>query len=157
MERAYNTDLGGLQGYGVHEFAKAGFRDLVDMGTTSELRLVTNILSSVTLTQPKLWYAVESVYRSGSGGLTRGLRSRHGPGEVRHRPLRAGGQRPHRAALLDGHPVRGDAAAAQLLSLDNPLFAFGLVAGAVTFGLMAFSTSVRVGKTSASLNLGDAS
>jgi hypothetical protein len=32
MERAYNTDLGGVLGYGVHEFAKAGFRDLVDMG-----------------------------------------------------------------------------------------------------------------------------
>jgi hypothetical protein len=65
QERAYNSDLGGLQGYGVHEFAKAGFRDLVDMGTTSDLRLVTNILNSVTLTNPKLYYAVESVYRSG--------------------------------------------------------------------------------------------
>jgi hypothetical protein len=31
---AYNSDLGGLLGFGVHEFAKAGFRDLVDMGTT---------------------------------------------------------------------------------------------------------------------------
>jgi hypothetical protein len=64
QERAYNSDLGGLQGYGVHEFAKAGFRDLVDMGTTADLRLVTNILNSVTLTNPKLYYAVESVYRS---------------------------------------------------------------------------------------------
>jgi hypothetical protein len=45
-------------------------------------------------------------------------------------------------------------AAGQLLSPHNPLFAFGVLA-AVTFGLMAFSTSVRVGKTSASLNLGD--
>jgi hypothetical protein len=33
--------------------------------------------------------------------------------------------------------------------------AFGLVA-AFTFGLMAFSTSVRVGKTSASFNVGEA-
>jgi hypothetical protein len=66
MERAYSTDLGGVLGYGVHEFAKAGFRDLVDMGVTSDLRLVTNILNSVTLTNPKLWYAVESVYRSGT-------------------------------------------------------------------------------------------
>jgi hypothetical protein len=65
MERAYNTDLGGIQGYGVHEFAKAGFRDLVDMATTSDLRLVSNINNSVTLSNPKLWYAVESVYRSG--------------------------------------------------------------------------------------------
>jgi hypothetical protein len=43
MERAYNSDLGGVLGYGVHEFAKAGFRDLVDMGTTSDLRLVSNV------------------------------------------------------------------------------------------------------------------
>jgi hypothetical protein len=67
MERAYNSDLGGLQGFAVHEFAKAGFRDLVDMGTTTDLRLVSTILNSVTLTSPKLWYAVESVYRSGQG------------------------------------------------------------------------------------------
>jgi hypothetical protein len=45
--------------------------------------------------------------------------------------------------------------AGHLLSLDNPLTAFGLVA-AFTFGLMAFSTSVRVGKTSASFNVGEA-
>jgi hypothetical protein len=53
-------------------------------------------------------------------------------------------------------PSERDAAAAQLLSPHNPLFAFGALA-LVTFGLMAFSTSVRVGKTTASLNLGDAS
>jgi hypothetical protein len=63
--RQYNSDLGGVQGYAVHEFAKAGFRDLVDMGTTADLRLVNNIQNSVTLTNAKLWYAVESVYRSG--------------------------------------------------------------------------------------------
>jgi hypothetical protein len=67
MERAYNCDLGGQQGYAVHEFAKAGFRDLVDMGTTTDLRLVTTINNSVTLSSPKLWYAVESMYRSGQG------------------------------------------------------------------------------------------
>lgn len=63
--RQYNSDIGGLQGYAVHEFAKAGFRDLVDMGTTADLRLVNNISSNVTLNNAKLWYAVESVYRSG--------------------------------------------------------------------------------------------
>lgn len=66
LERQYNADLGGLLGYGVHEFAKAGFRDLVDMGTTADLRLVTNVLSAPT--NPRLWYAVESVYRSGQAG-----------------------------------------------------------------------------------------
>lgn len=64
-ERMYSADLGGLAGFGVHEFAKAGFRDVVDMGTTAELRLVSNILSSVTLSQPKLKYAVESLFSAG--------------------------------------------------------------------------------------------
>jgi hypothetical protein len=63
--RAYNSDLGGLQGYAVHEFAKAGFRDLVSMAETADLRLVNNVSNSVTLNNAKLWYAVESVYRSG--------------------------------------------------------------------------------------------
>jgi hypothetical protein len=65
MDRAYNTDLGGILGFGVHEFAKAGFRDLVDMGVTTDLRLVSQVNNSVTLTNPKLWYAVESVYSAG--------------------------------------------------------------------------------------------
>ncbi len=50
-------------------------------------------------------------------------------------------------------PAAGAAKQASLLSPENPLFWFGAI-GAVTFGLMAFSTSVRVGKTTASLNLG---
>lgn len=50
-------------------------------------------------------------------------------------------------------PKEGAAKAASPLSPDNPLFWFGGLA-AVTFGLMAFSTSVRVGKTTASVNLG---
>jgi hypothetical protein len=50
-------------------------------------------------------------------------------------------------------PSEAATSAGHLLSLENPLTAFGLVA-ALTFGLMAFSTSVRVGKTSASLNVG---
>jgi len=51
-------------------------------------------------------------------------------------------------------PSEAGAAAAKVLNPQNPLFAFGALA-AVTFGLMAFSTSVRVGKTSASLKIGD--
>lgn len=65
MERQYNADLGGLQGYWVHEFAKASFRDVVDQSVTSDLRLVTTIDNSVTLDQAKLFYAIESMYRSG--------------------------------------------------------------------------------------------
>lgn len=51
-------------------------------------------------------------------------------------------------------PSEAGTAAGKVLSLENPLTAFALVA-AVTFGLMAFSTSVRVGKTSASLSVGN--
>jgi len=50
-------------------------------------------------------------------------------------------------------PAEGAEAASQPWNPENPLFWFGAIA-AVTFGLMAFSTSVRVGKTTASLNLG---
>lgn len=46
------------------------------------------------------------------------------------------------------------AAQTKILSLDNPFVAFAALA-AVTAGLMAFSTSVRVGGTKASLSLGD--
>lgn len=51
-------------------------------------------------------------------------------------------------------PGEAEQDAGKLLSLHNPLTAFGILA-AFTFGLMAFSTSVRVGSTSASLKLGD--
>lgn len=43
--------------------------------------------------------------------------------------------------------------ASKLLSPHNPLTAFAVIAAA-TFGLMAFSTQVRVGKTAASVSLG---
>lgn len=45
-------------------------------------------------------------------------------------------------------------AAHHLLSPENPLFWFG-VATALTFGLAAFSTSVRVGHAGASLTVGE--
>jgi hypothetical protein len=51
-------------------------------------------------------------------------------------------------------PKEGAAVAAQPWNPSNPLFAFAVI-GAVTFGLMAFSTSVRVGGTKAALSIGD--
>jgi hypothetical protein len=50
-------------------------------------------------------------------------------------------------------PSAQGAAAAKLASPENPFTAFAVLA-ALTFGLMAFSTSVRVGKTTASLAVG---
>lgn len=57
---------------------------------------------------------------------------------------------------LDGisTPTARGLAAVKLHSPDNPLFWFGAVV-ALSFGLAAFSTSVRVGKTTASVKLGD--
>lgn len=51
-------------------------------------------------------------------------------------------------------PVEGAAAAGQPWNPENPLFWFAAI-GAVTFGLMAFSTSVRVGGTTAAVSIGD--
>lgn len=50
-------------------------------------------------------------------------------------------------------PSAAAQSATKQLSVSSPMLAFGTVA-AITFGLMAFSTSVRVGNSSASLNLG---
>lgn len=50
-------------------------------------------------------------------------------------------------------PGRHDLSAQGLISLRNPLTIFGLFA-AVTFGLIAVSSSVRVGKARASASIG---
>lgn len=68
QERRYNCDVGSVWGVGCHDFAhENAFRDVVDMGTTSELRLVTNIQSTVTLTNPALEYVTETVFAAGQG------------------------------------------------------------------------------------------
>jgi hypothetical protein len=65
-ERRYNTDIGGVWGIGVHEFASENeFRDVVDMGTTSELRLVTTVQNGIVLVSPALEYVLETVYQAG--------------------------------------------------------------------------------------------
>jgi hypothetical protein len=66
MERYYNDDLGAIWGVGVHEFASENsFRDVVDMGTTSDLRIVTNIQSGVALASPAIEYVTETVFNAG--------------------------------------------------------------------------------------------
>ncbi len=67
-ERFYNSDIGGVWGFGAHEFAvENAFRDAVDMGTTSELRMVIAVDSSVTLTNPALEYVQETIFQAGAG------------------------------------------------------------------------------------------
>lgn len=68
-ERVYGSDIGGKWGFGCHEFASEfAFRDLVDMGTTSDLRLMVNVQSGVSLTSPALEYVTETVFQAGTAG-----------------------------------------------------------------------------------------
>lgn len=67
-EAIYNNDMGGVWGFGCHEFAaENAFRDVVDMGTTSELRLVTAIQNAVTLQSPAIEYVTETIFTAGAG------------------------------------------------------------------------------------------
>lgn len=66
MERRYNADIGALWGFGCHDFAhENAFRDVVDMGTTSELRLVSTINAGVSLPSPAIEYVLETVFQAG--------------------------------------------------------------------------------------------
>jgi len=67
LERRYNTDLGGVRGYFCHDFAHENtFRDVLDMGTAAELRLVTTVQNSVSLAAPALEYVTETAFLAGS-------------------------------------------------------------------------------------------
>jgi hypothetical protein len=62
-EGEYGCDLGGVWGWLAHEFnVTNAFRDTVDMGQTSELRLVTTIGASVDLSSPVLEYVQETMF-----------------------------------------------------------------------------------------------
>jgi hypothetical protein len=62
-EAEYGTDLGGVWGWLAHEFnVTNAFRDTIDMGQTSELRLVTTIGSTVVLASPVLEYVQETMF-----------------------------------------------------------------------------------------------
>lgn len=67
-ERSFNVDIGGLWGFGVHDFAKENaFRDVVDMGTAAELRLLVNVPALVPLTNPAIEYVTETIFQAGAG------------------------------------------------------------------------------------------
>ena len=51
-------------------------------------------------------------------------------------------------------PSQAGASAVKAFSTDNPLLPLGVIVAA-TFGLIAFSTSVRLGHTTASLAVGN--
>lgn len=67
-ERQYNSDVGAIWGFHCHEFAaENAFRDTVDLGTTSEWRLVVAVQSGVTLVSPRLEILTESIFSAGAG------------------------------------------------------------------------------------------
>ena len=65
-ERQYNSDIGGVFGFGCFDFVQENaFRDVIDLGTTSEFRLVNTINSGVTLSNQALEYVTEVVFQAG--------------------------------------------------------------------------------------------
>lgn len=67
-EGQYNCDVGAVWGFHSHEFAaENAFRDTVDLGTTSEWRLVVALQSGLALTSPALEILTESIFSAGAG------------------------------------------------------------------------------------------
>lgn len=67
-ERLFDCDLGGVQGFGVWDFASENaFRDSVDEGAATELRLGLNIPNAVVLTQPFTEYVQETAFAGAVG------------------------------------------------------------------------------------------
>lgn len=67
-EMLFGLDLGSLQGFGVLDFcSEHAVRDSIDEGTATELRLLTEVASGVTLTAPTLSYVQETMYAGSVG------------------------------------------------------------------------------------------
>jgi len=66
-EETYGSDVAAVWGVFAHEFAISNaFRDTVDMGQTSDLRLSCTIQQGVVLTAPVLEYVQETVFAAGN-------------------------------------------------------------------------------------------
>ena len=66
LEHLYNVDLGGVWGFGCMEFsAENGFRDAVDEGTTSDLRVGITIPAGVALTNAAVEGVAETIWLAG--------------------------------------------------------------------------------------------
>lgn len=62
VEKLYNSDLGSFAGIGAWDFcSENAFRDSVDEGTATELRLLLEIPNSLALTSPYVEYVAETV------------------------------------------------------------------------------------------------
>jgi hypothetical protein len=66
IERLSNSDLGGVWGFFMHDFASQNaLRDIVDMGTHSEIRAYYEIGAGVVLATPKAELVQELMFRAG--------------------------------------------------------------------------------------------
>lgn len=68
-ERTYNSDIGGVWGFRCLEYAASNaFRDVVDLGTTPDYRILDTIQSTVSLTgKPVVEYVQETIFAAGQG------------------------------------------------------------------------------------------
>jgi hypothetical protein len=64
-ERIFNADLASQWGFLCHDFANEwAFRDLVDLGSTNDIRLLMNLTTNVALSAP-IWEVVQQVLVGG--------------------------------------------------------------------------------------------
>lgn len=62
-EQTFDSDYGGVWGFGVHDFAsKFALRDAVDEGATPNLRLGINVPTGVVLTSPVVEFVQETMF-----------------------------------------------------------------------------------------------
>ena len=63
VERLYNSDLGGLAGIGCLDFCNENaFRDTIDEGAATELRLLLELGSGLSLVNPVVEYVQETAF-----------------------------------------------------------------------------------------------
>lgn len=68
MERLYNCDAGAFYGFFCHDFcAENAFRDSVDEGAATELRLIVEVPSGVSLVGPVFEYVQETMFAGAVG------------------------------------------------------------------------------------------
>lgn len=69
-ERLFGSDLASVGGIGVWDFSSEyAFRDSVDQGAATELRLLVNIAAGVTLTSPTFEYVQEILFPGSVAGI----------------------------------------------------------------------------------------
>lgn len=67
-ERLYNSDIGAVEGFACWDFAaENAFRDSVDEGAATELRLLVEIPAGVVLTNAHLEYTQETIFAGAVG------------------------------------------------------------------------------------------